>query len=414
MGPFCTARRPRTCMRGSATRSASIGPVLRRRPYGWPASRRSRTSTRCFKPSACPRDSRHSRRRTISSSSRRRRGVPSSILNAPRSLKQFARSSTSFSIAPACPRTPDGAFQAVRRMANNSRRERPEARRLQNNLAARLDGVRDDALYAKVLFLFLGAPGVVLAALVTVAIARAGRARRMREQALMRIRGATLLETLANPALEAAVVGLSRGRGGFAPRLYRVAPNGRERRRANCAFLGFVRGCGWPRVCSRSDRGSCRSGRPQFDGGPDSGPCGDGDAAAVGAALARYSAPRCGGARLLERAGSWLSDRAGDRGRGADLGQLRVVPRAARALGGAWSFVGAPLAPRPDRGAVGSHSCPATDRQAISRRRSPHRCRARRRALPTAPACWRSPSASPFRPRRSTPPTADRRGSTRS
>ena len=37
---------------------------------------------------------------------------------------------------------------------------------LANNLAARLDGVRDDALYARVLFLFLGAPGVVLAALI--------------------------------------------------------------------------------------------------------------------------------------------------------------------------------------------------------------------------------------------------------
>jgi putative ABC transport system permease protein len=81
-------------------------------------------------------------------------------------------------------------------MANNIEARTAGSAALASNLAARLDGVRDDALYVKVLFLFLCAPGVVLAALVTAAIAGAGRPRRMREQALLRIRGATLFEAL--------------------------------------------------------------------------------------------------------------------------------------------------------------------------------------------------------------------------
>jgi len=107
------------------------------------------------------------------------------------------------------PADPVGAYQAVRRMANNFEARTAGSAALANNLAARLDGVRDDALYANVLFLFLGAPGVVLAALITAALAGAGRPRRMREHALLRIRGATLFETLLNPAVEAAVVGLA-------------------------------------------------------------------------------------------------------------------------------------------------------------------------------------------------------------
>ena len=60
---------------------------------------------------------------------------------------------------------------------------------LANNLAARLDAARGDALYAEVLFLFLGAPGAALAALLTIAVARSGADRRRRDQALLRLRG---------------------------------------------------------------------------------------------------------------------------------------------------------------------------------------------------------------------------------
>jgi len=107
------------------------------------------------------------------------------------------------------PSDPVGAFTVVKRMANNLAARLAGSAAIADNLSARLDGVRGDALYAKVLFLFLGAPGVVLAALVAVAIAGAGRARRRREQALLRIRGANLIETLAKPAVEAGVIGLA-------------------------------------------------------------------------------------------------------------------------------------------------------------------------------------------------------------
>ena len=53
-----------------------------------------------------------------------------------------------------------------------------------DNLGAALDAARSDAAYAQVLFLFLGLPGAVLAALLTVAVAGAGASRRRREQAL--------------------------------------------------------------------------------------------------------------------------------------------------------------------------------------------------------------------------------------
>jgi putative ABC transport system permease protein len=114
------------------------------------------------------------------------------------------------------PSDPVGAYQAVEQMANHVEARVAGSAAIANNLAARLDGVRGDALYAKVLFLFLGAPGVVLAALITASIAGAGRARRMREQALLRIRGAGLAETISKSAVEAVVIGLAGAAAGLA------------------------------------------------------------------------------------------------------------------------------------------------------------------------------------------------------
>ncbi|MBX5160624.1 FtsX-like permease family protein [Rhizobium sp. NZLR1b] len=79
---------------------------------------------------------------------------------------------------------------------------------LANNLAARLEAVREDALYARLVFLFLGAPGVILAVLLTLAVAGAGRDRRRRDQALLRLRGATVDTVLRLAAVEAAVAGI--------------------------------------------------------------------------------------------------------------------------------------------------------------------------------------------------------------
>jgi putative ABC transport system permease protein len=80
---------------------------------------------------------------------------------------------------------------------------------LSNNLAARLDATRQDALYVRVLFLFLGTPGACLAALITIAIAQSGAERRRRDQSLLRLRGANGTTILGYSLAEAAATGLA-------------------------------------------------------------------------------------------------------------------------------------------------------------------------------------------------------------
>src|ERR1700731_2837233 len=77
-----------------------------------------------------------------------------------------------------------------------------------NNLASRLASVRGDALYARVLFLFLGLPGLVVAALLTLGVAASGAIHRRQQQALMRTRGASVSMILKLAASEAALVGV--------------------------------------------------------------------------------------------------------------------------------------------------------------------------------------------------------------
>lgn len=76
-----------------------------------------------------------------------------------------------------------------------------------NNLGPRLDAVRGDALYATVLFLFLGVPGITLAAILTFAVTATGAGRRQSEQALLRIRGASAGRILGLQSAEAMLVG---------------------------------------------------------------------------------------------------------------------------------------------------------------------------------------------------------------
>lgn len=106
------------------------------------------------------------------------------------------------------PDNPEAAFTAVQGAARNLEARIAGNGIVADNLAARLDSVRSDALYARVLFLFLGTPGALLAAFVTFAVASSGGDRRRRDQALLRLRGASQSIILKLAAAEAAYFGL--------------------------------------------------------------------------------------------------------------------------------------------------------------------------------------------------------------
>ena len=111
-------------------------------------------------------------------------------------------------IAHTLPADPNTAFIYVQRLAHNLEARIAGSGIVGDNLAARLDGVRQDALYARVLFLFLGLPGALLAILLTLAIAASGTERRRQEQALLRTRGASTAQILRLAAVEALIVGI--------------------------------------------------------------------------------------------------------------------------------------------------------------------------------------------------------------
>ena len=76
-----------------------------------------------------------------------------------------------------------------------------------DNLSARLGAARSDAVYAQLLFLFLGLPGAIIAGLLTAAVASSGRDRRRHEQALLRVRGASPRQIVRLAAYEALLTG---------------------------------------------------------------------------------------------------------------------------------------------------------------------------------------------------------------
>ena len=108
----------------------------------------------------------------------------------------------------ALPANPQNAFLDVTGRANNFAVRVAGSAVMADNLATSIDAARADALYSYVLFLFLGAPGVVLAGLLTLVIAASGAERRRRDQALLRIRGASFSRLFALAALEATVIGV--------------------------------------------------------------------------------------------------------------------------------------------------------------------------------------------------------------
>ena len=104
---------------------------------------------------------------------------------------------------------PAAAYAEVVAAANNLEAATAGGGIVGDNLAAALDAARGDAAYAQVLFLFLGLPGAVLAGLLTATVTGAGAARRRREQALLRSRGASQRQLIRLAAVEAALVGVS-------------------------------------------------------------------------------------------------------------------------------------------------------------------------------------------------------------
>ena len=115
------------------------------------------------------------------------------------------------SIPHGLPAGPTAAYTEVTGEARNYETRLAGTGVVGDNLSARLDVARSDALYARVLFLFLGLPGAILAALLTVVLIASGATRRRREQALLRLRGASPARVVGVAGLEAVVVGLTGG-----------------------------------------------------------------------------------------------------------------------------------------------------------------------------------------------------------
>jgi len=115
------------------------------------------------------------------------------------------------------PQDPAAAFAQVTAMARNLEARLAGGGLVGDNLSARLDAARADALYAQLLFLFLGVPAVVLACVITSIVAASGADRRRREQAILRVRGAsprTLVGLAATEAVVVAVTGVALGLAG--------------------------------------------------------------------------------------------------------------------------------------------------------------------------------------------------------
>jgi putative ABC transport system permease protein len=107
----------------------------------------------------------------------------------------------------ALPTDPVAAYDTVVRQAHNLEARIHGGGVVGDNLGATLASARADALYAQVLFLFLGLPGAILAGLLTAAVASAGATRRRQDQALLRTRGATAAQLTRIAVIEALVVG---------------------------------------------------------------------------------------------------------------------------------------------------------------------------------------------------------------
>ncbi|GAA1716815.1 hypothetical protein GCM10009765_76780 [Fodinicola feengrottensis] len=108
----------------------------------------------------------------------------------------------------ALPTDPQAAFTEITAAAHHLEAKLAGAGTVGDNLGAVLDAARADALYARILFLFLGMPGILLAVALTAAVAGSGADRRRREQSLLRTRGALRRQVLTLAAIEAVLLGV--------------------------------------------------------------------------------------------------------------------------------------------------------------------------------------------------------------
>jgi putative ABC transport system permease protein len=111
------------------------------------------------------------------------------------------------SLSRALPGSPSGAYTQVAGHARNLETTLAGTGVVGDNLGTALDQARKDALYAELLFLFLGVPGAIIAGLVTTSIASAGADRRRRDAALLRTRGASTRRLVAIALGETALAG---------------------------------------------------------------------------------------------------------------------------------------------------------------------------------------------------------------
>ena len=162
------------------TRSRSAGEGARGRPrYGSPVS------------STCPRPTRFSRRSVLTTGATRRAARQRDADAATGRLQPTLRRSRRADPTRSAPRSvsrlhqlpsdPAVSYTAVTAAAHNLEAQLAGAG-LVGRQPRRGPGAPGDALYAQVLFLFLGLPGAILAAVLTAAVAGAGGVRRRPQQ----------------------------------------------------------------------------------------------------------------------------------------------------------------------------------------------------------------------------------------
>ena len=106
------------------------------------------------------------------------------------------------------PSSPTASYLKVTHEARNLEARIAGSGIVGDNLGTRLLSVTSDSLYAQVLFLFLGLPGMILAIVLTLAVAASGGQRRASEQTLLRVRGASVAQILRLETANAIVAGV--------------------------------------------------------------------------------------------------------------------------------------------------------------------------------------------------------------